>query len=85
MPACAHGGIASDDPYRTVAVREGSFTVRSPTRGLGREGGSLGAGVAQHLLVASNRAPHTQSVMGPCAGSNSLPLRRAGGPGDAQR
>ena len=33
MPACAHGGQGQEHPYLTVAVRQGSFTDRLPTRG----------------------------------------------------
>jgi hypothetical protein len=49
MPASAHEEHGQEHPYLTVAVRQGSFTDRSPTRGSAVNGGVSARVVAQHL------------------------------------
>jgi len=50
MPAWMHGGQGQEYPYLTVAVRQGSFTHRSPMVSPRQWTGSLGVGGRQRLL-----------------------------------
>jgi hypothetical protein len=54
MPAPAHDGQGQEYPCLTVAVRQGSFTHRSPCPNFSRERGSLAAGGSPASLGASN-------------------------------
>jgi len=49
MSALAHDGRGQGYPCLTVAVRQGSFTDRSPARGSAVNVGVMGLVVSQHL------------------------------------